>query len=241
MARSRFNYLTPENLAQYIHTMATVTDNDLAAKFITDAERIVDAYVGAGPRFYSDLTGSNTNTITSGASAAVVSGTVFGNRRPNYWAKGGHYLELLDIPGNPTSADIGQSRLITASTSGQVTLLSGFSADIAAGASFWLHQESAFPRVWDSDPFGTPQLPDELEQAVAWQVEYGIQFGSEEHGLGDSAVATDLGGQVQSRTYASGYSETRVPGEARGLARWVAPKARAILRRIMHNTGRLQG
>ena len=108
------------------------------------------------------------------------------------------------------------------------------------GSTIFMHQESAFPRAWDSDPLGTPRMPDELAHAIAWQVEYGILFGSEAFGLGDADVATDEAGQVQSRTYASGYSETRVPGQERGLARWVAPKTRAVLRRIISSTGWLQ-
>jgi len=241
MARSRLNYITPGKLAQYIHTMSGVTDNDQAASFITDAERIVDAYVGPAPRFYTDQTGDTSAVIASGTSASVVTADVFGDRRPNYWAKGGHYLHVLDVPGSPSSALIGESRLIVASTSGQVTLVSGFLTDVPSGSTFWLHQESAFPRVWDTDNFGTPRLPDVLENAVALQVEYGILYGSEAFGLGDSGVATDEGASVQSRTYASGYSESRQPGQERGLARWTAPRARALLRSIMSNAGRLRG
>lgn len=237
---SRFNYLSASDLASFIHTMSGVTNTALAEQFISDAERIVDAYVGSGPKFYSDLTLENTAVISAEASAVVQSIT-FGNRRPNYWAKGGLYVELLDVPGNPTHASIGQKRLAVASTSGQVTLVSGYSVDVPANSTLYMSQESVFPRIWDSDPLGTPRLPDQLDVAVAWQVEYGILFGSEAYGLGDADVATDEDATVQSRTYASGYSETRLPGQERGLARFVSPKVRAILRDIINSTGYLRG
>lgn len=238
MPYSQFNYLTTSGLAELIHTMSGVTDHALAAKFITDAERFIDAYIGQSQKFYTDLTGSLSSAAVSGATA--LSASVFGNRRTNYWAAGGNYVRLTAIPGSGAHPSVGQKRLIVASASGTVTLASGFDVNLAAGVEFVMHQESRFPRWCDTDPWGTPWLPEHLAQAVAWQVEYGIQFGSESYGLGDSDVATGEDATVQARTYGSGYSETRVPGERRGLAVWVAPKARAILRDVIAATGRLR-
>ena len=235
MAYSRFNYLGTSGLAALIPTMSGVTDHALAAKFITDAERMIDAYVGPMPKFYSDLTGALDAQLASGA--LTISGSSFGNRRPDYWAKGGHYLIITDIPGTPTSALIGTKRLIVASTSGTVTLATGYDEAVPSGTSYYTHQESRFPRVYDTDPHGTPQLADALEQAVAYQVEYGIAYGSESYGLGDDAVVTGDDELVSSRTYGSGYSESRRAEARQGLATWVAPKVRAILRSIMNVTG----
>ncbi len=238
MARSRYNYILPSELPGFIHTMSGVTDEDLAVKFISDAERIVDAFVGPAPRFHQDLTGTVSSTVASGVTTWPA--TIFGNRRPNYWAKGGLYVEILEIAGDPSSALVGEQRLAVASQNEQVTLDTAFSDSVVSGSSFLIHQESHFPRVWNSDPFGSPRMPDLLKVAVAWQVEYGILFGSEEFGLGDSAVATDEDGQVQARTYGSGYSETRIPGNKRGLATWIAPKARAVLREMLQVTGSMR-
>jgi hypothetical protein len=239
MAYSRFNYLGTSGLAALIPTMSGVTDHDLAATFITDAERMIDAYVGSMPRFYPDLTGTFDVELPSGS--LTISGSSFGNRRPDYWAKGGNYLIITDVPGSPTSALIGTKRLIVASTSGTVTIGTGYTEAVPAGVGYYTHQESRFPRWCDTDPHGTPRLPDELEQAVAYQVEYGIAYGSESYGLGDDAVVTGDDGAVSSRTYGSGYSESRVTGAGAGsrggLAAWVAPKVRAILRELLNATG----
>ena len=241
MPYSQFNYIGTSGLAELIHTMSGVTDHTLAAKFITDAERMLDAYVGPSQKFYTDLTGDLAAPVTS--SGTTLSAGVFGNRRTNYWAAGGHYVRLTAVPGSGAHALVGAKRLIVASTSGTVTLASAFGTNMAAGVQFVLHQESRFPRCIDTDPWGTPRLPEQLAQAVAWQVEYGIQYGGESYGLGDNAVVTGDDEAVQTRTYSSGYSETRVPGVAggrAGLSAWVAPKARAILRDIMAVTGRLR-
>lgn len=238
MAYSNFNYLGTSGLAALIPTMSGVTDHTLAAQFISDAEIFVDAFVGSFPRFYCDLTGSFSVALPSGQT--TVSGTSFGNRRPNYWAVGGHYLVITDVPGSPTSALIGTKRLIVASTSGTVTLASGWSIEVPANTSYYTTQESRFPRWCDSDPWGTPKLPDELAQAVAWQVEYGIQYGSEDYGLGDSSIVTGSDELVTNRSYGSGYSEGRRVEARQGLALWIAPKARAILRRLISTVGWLQ-
>ena len=79
MANSQYNYITPERLAQFITTMSGVTNPDLAAQFITDAEVMVDAYVGMGPRFYSDLTGSCVTSSTRTVSS-VWYGSPYGER-----------------------------------------------------------------------------------------------------------------------------------------------------------------
>jgi hypothetical protein len=84
-------------------------------------------------------------------------------------------------------------------------------------------------------------MPFDLKRAVAYQVEYAINQGSEAFGLSDTAIASDLDGDVQSRSYGSGYSESRSAGAKRGLGTFIAPKARSILRRLMSSTGRVVG
>lgn len=238
MPYSRFNYIGTSGLAAEIPTMSGVTDHALAAEFITDAERMIDVYVGPSQPFYSDLTGTLDAALPSGQ--LTLSGSSFGNRRPNYWAVGGHYLTITDVPGAPTSALIGTKRLIIASTSGTVTLATGYSEDVPSGTAYYTHQESRFPRWNDSDPWGSPTLPDEVAKATAWQVEFGIAEGSESYGLGEDSVVVGSDGAVVSRNYGSGYSESRATqgaGSKAGLAALIAPKARAILRSLMNSTG----
>lgn len=234
MAYSEFNYVQPGQLAGFIHGMASVTDEVLAAKFISDAEKLVDVFVGPAPKFYVQLTGSTTAAIASGATAFP--SLTWGSRRPNYWAKGGVYVELVD--GVPAS-QVGQSRLIIASTDNQVTLASGFDADLSADATFYFYQRSRFPRLWDQNTLADPMMPDELARITALQVEYAIEFGSEERGLSASSIVDGEQALVQSRTYASGYSESRVPNLKQGVAYLLGPRPRAELRRLINCTGYL--
>ncbi len=236
MAYSQHNYITPDELPEFIHTMSGVTDPVLAAKFIGEAERIVDVYVGPAQKFYTELTGSLDVAVASGATAWGAG--MFGNRDPGYWARGGVYIEITEADAEPSL--VGQARLVVASSGNQVTLASGFGADAGVGTRFIYRQRSRFPRVQDRDVRGYPRMPDDLKPAVAYQVEYGILFGSEAFGLGSTGVAIDPDDGVQSRTYGSGYSESRNTARRSGLAVWVAPKARMQLRRLLNATGRLR-
>jgi hypothetical protein len=233
---SELNYLRPAQLTDYVHSIGSVTDEALAAKFIGDAERLVDIYVGPGPRFHRDVSTLETSALLTSGSTALLTDSLGGSARPNYWARGGMYVTVRDA-----GPAVDQSRLVVASEPGSLTLASGFDADLPAGTAMLIEQWSAFPRVWDRDANGDPQLPDELARAVAYQVEYAMHFGTPELGLGAPGAVTDTGG-VQSRMYGTGYSETRsVLTPVTGLGVLIAPKARAILRRLINATGKLQG
>jgi hypothetical protein len=238
-AYSDYNYIRPAELPEILVTMASVTDESMAARFISDAEHIIDAYVGPAPKFYIDGTGQSTALLASGATTFF--GNRWGNRHPNFWARGGVYVEIVD---NAPAAVIGQQRLIVASDDDVVTLASGFSAAIPAGALFNFTQRSRFPRWRDRMNLDMPDMPPELKRATAFQVEYGFLFGSEQFGLSDQGVADGESTEIQSRSYASGYAESRAVGSAsskRGLALLIAPRARAELRNLLGVTGYLRG
>jgi hypothetical protein len=232
---SVYNYILPSELAAYIHSMASVTNEAVAATFISDAERVVDAFVGPGRKFYPRLGGETAAEIASGAT--TLTAEIFGDRRPDYWAAGGAYITLVSAADSSLN---GERRLIVASLNpNTVTLVSGFDAVLAAGAQFYFQQESAFPRIWDQDTWGNPDIPELLKAAVAAQVEYGIVYGSEAFGLGDTDIAADTSGDITSRSYGSGYSESRDARRKDGMAVWIAPRARVLLRQLLSSTGRL--
>lgn len=237
MPYSVYNYIAPGELSEYIHTMASVTNSGLAAGFISDAERIIDAFAGPGAIFYPRLTGEFKAALASGATD--VQASIFGRRRPNYWAAGGVYIKILS---GAEASVIGQRRLVVASANPEtITLASGFAVDVPAGTQFHYRQESAFPRLWNTNILGDPDMPFLLKAAVAAQVEYGIQFGSEAFGFGDADIATDERGGISSRTYGSGYSESVDVNRAAGLAVWIAPRARVLMRRLLNSTGLVRG
>lgn len=237
MPFSEYNYVATGELADLIPSMATVTNPTLAAQFISDAEMVIDAFAGPGPYFYPRLSGRFDALLASGSTDVTAS--IFGRRRPNYWAQGGVYMKVVS---SSESTIVGQSRLVVASASPDtVTLASGFLVDAPAETQFTYRQESQFPRRWDVNTLGDPDMRPLLKRAVAAQVEYGIQFGSEAFGLGDPAVVTDDSGAVTQRSYGTGYSEARDPNRAAGLARWIAPRARVLMRQLLSSTGRIRG
>ena len=93
MPFSVYNYLNPTELAQYIHTMAAVSNQALAASFISDAERVIDAFAGPSPPYYTDLMG--TTAATMAPLQTDLTATLFGDRRPAYWARGGVYIHVV--------------------------------------------------------------------------------------------------------------------------------------------------
>lgn len=239
MAYSDFNYIRPAELPEILVTMASVTDEALAARFISDAEHIIDAYVGPAPKFYVGGSGASIAALASGDTAFY--GDRWGSRYPNYWSQGGTYITV--IAGAPASV-LGQSRLLVGSDVNLVTLASGFAADVPAGAIFNFEQRSRFPRYWDRMNLDFPDMPMEVKRATAFQVEYGFLRGSEEEGLSEQSVADGEATEIQSRSYSSGYAESRAVGSAsskRGIAALISPRARAELYRLLGTTGYMRG
>ncbi len=234
MPFSVYNYLNPTELAQYIHTMAAVSNQALAASFISDAERVIDAFAGPSPPYYTDLTG--TTAATMAPLQTDLTATLFGDRRPAYWARGGVYIHVVS---SSEASIIGERRLVVNSAgTNTITLASGFATSVPSGTQFDYRQESVFPRIWDRTTLSDPRLPDMLlKPAVAAQVEYGIDAGSEAFGLSETALVTDKDGSVLQRSYGSGFSESRDAARTNGLALWIAPKARVFMRRLLNSTG----
>lgn len=240
MARSDFDYILPSELPQFIHTMSGVTNEDVAAKFISEAEVIIDQLAGVAPKFYVQRSFDLSAQLASGTT--TLQSMTFGSRVPGYWAHGGVYVEVTEGP----AAAVGQRRLVVDSADNQVTLLSGFDVTLpVSGTTLLFKQESRFPRWMDQDVRGNPDMPFLLKRAVAYQVEFGILEGSEEFGLGDTSVATLKDSRVQSRSYGTSYSEVlsiigAAGTERRGMGALIAPKARVIMRRLVNATGRLR-
>lgn len=234
---SEFRYIDVSELATYILTISGITNSGLAAAHVTAAEQVIDAYVGPGWRFYPEVTG-NPLVATSGTSLQA---DVFGDssREPNYWAHGGLYVEVLSNPSGPGA--VGEGRLVVASSGDTVTLATAFSATLGTDAEFRTYQRSAFPRAWHINAKAAPFLPHELKVATAYQVEYGMQAGGEAFGLSTAQLVTDERGGIQSESYGSGYSYSRDSSRVQGLAVYLAPRARVLLRRLINSTGHLVG
>lgn len=223
-----FQYLTPAEYAERDLSVSGITNATLAEKHISAAERMVDAYCRGWECFYPELTG----TVLALPNSTTVSGSVFGNENPGYWAVGGLYLKVVD------GAAAGAERLIVGSAESRCTITSGITG-LAAGDRFVLKQKSVFPRGRDYDG-ELPEIPEGIKQAVAAQVAFAVQQGSEAFGQWAGAVVLNEKAKLTGESYGSGYSYQQDPSQSRDPgAQFLAPQARLLLRRFRSSTGRI--
>jgi len=227
---SEYQYLTTAEYASYDLAVSAITNETLADQHISYAEKLVDAYCGAWPQFYSEPTGE----VEAVSGAVVTSTLTFGTSyNPNYWAAGGLYLHVY------AGAGVGEERLITASsTAGTVTLLTAISG-MDTTSKFILRQHSCFPRYKDIDGADVPFIPKQVKMAVAAQVAYGTQRGSEGSGMWHSDVVSNDRSSITSESYGSGYSYSRDARMVQGAAQFIAPQAAMHLRGFIWRLGRL--
>jgi len=223
-----YQYLTPAEYAAIDLSVSGITNSALAEKHISYAEKLVDAYCGAWPQFYPEPTGE-----VEAVAGAVVTSSTFGTNNPNYWAAGGLYLHVYD------GAGAGENRLIIASnSSNQVTLVSAISA-LDTTSKFILRQESVFPRYNDIDGAEVPYIPGQVKRAVAMQVSYGTQKGSEGAGMWHNEPVLNERADLVSESYGSGYSYSRDARKVQGAAQFIAPQAALHLRGFVWRLGKI--
>ncbi len=221
MPISRFKYLTPAELIEFDLSLGGITDEDKAVQHISYAERIIDSIVGRWPRFYTPE--SFVPTFVSGT---TLKADTFSREPVGYYSAGGLYVIGIEGPG------AGEAHLISGHVAPSTVILQeAWNVPPTSQSTLVLRQRSVFPRGQDTYRAGkvVPFILEAVKEAVANQVSYGTSFGSEAFGLWDPTVITDEDGDVQSRTYGSGYSESRNTARREGTAVWAAPQARTIL------------
>lgn len=223
---SRRRYLTTTDLAEYADI--TITDTTEAEDQISHAEELIDAYVGPQESFIM-------HTITGRATAGTTSTLTLRlddqNRFENDYFK---WLEVEIIGGTGE----GQHRTITGSTkAGVLTVDSTWTAPDTT--SFYkIYQLAKFPRFCDvtyyseAEPYTYyKQIPDAVKRAVAAQVEYMIDMGSD-------YFSTDIKASESIGDYS--YSNVGAGvGSSASFERFIGPKVKALLTGIKNITGRI--
>lgn len=222
---SRRQYLSQTELTQYADI--TITDATEADDQISQAEEMIDAYVGfqckAVPEVYfGKASGATANTITLEAGRHQ---NVFQN---NFFM----YCELEIVGGT----GVGQRQIITASTlAGMVTLVGNFSVSPDTTSYYKIYQLGKFPRIEQDvwyDGIHTPttyvkSIPEAVKRAVAAQVQYMIKMGS-------NFFATDA--TAMQSEHIGDYSYSRA-SSGMGKDALIAPKAKQYLNGIMNRKG----
>jgi hypothetical protein len=220
-ATSRRGYLSQDELAQFANI--TVNDETEANDVISQAEEMIDAFVGAQNSFFG-------NPLTGRAYTGSSSTLTLETAQQNIYDVDYFALCEVEIIGG-TGA--GQRKKITGSTkAGVLTVDSAFSTPPNSTSFYRIYQLGKFPRKEDVTYYSTTepiafykQIPEAIKRAVAAQVEYIIQ-------MDDDYFSTNKG-NIQSESLGD-YSYT-ISGAGTNML--IAPKAKMLLRGIVNRTG----
>jgi hypothetical protein len=223
---SRRGYLSQGELEQLANI--TITDTTEADDRISQAEELIDAYVGAQDSFMDiddKIIGlaisAGTNTLT----LDVVQQNIYDI----------DYLKLcqIEIIGG---TGVGQRRKITASTkAGVVTVDSNWTSTPDNTSVYKITQLGKFPRVCDVETYTNTSgvqtffkvIPEAVKRAVAAQIEYFIE-------MGDSYFVGDKS-EMESESIGD-YSYTKGTGIA-SISKLICPKSKILLKGIFNRTG----
>jgi hypothetical protein len=223
---SRRGYLSQEELAEMADI--TITDPTEADDQISQAEEIIDKYVGFQDKAMSyEITG----LVASGGATSFTLEQIHQNNMQLDYLKG-CWIEIIGGTG------AGQRRKITGQTyEGVVTVESAFSPALDTTSYYRIWQLGKFPRSQDLvfDGIHTPQryyksIPEEVRRAVSAQVAYIIEMGQDFFNSDKSELESESIGD---------YSYTKRGGQpgAPGPGRLIAPRAKLLLRGFVIRMG----
>lgn len=222
---SRRAYLSQAELAEYADI--TITNTTEADDRISQAEELIDTYVGFQRKAVCDTIEGRV------ASATSTTITLESSRHQNTYQKNYFlYCEVEIIGGT----GVGQRRVITGSTYEGVITTSSWTTTPDSTSYYRIYQLGKFPRQCDEyfDGQATPEIyvksiPEAVKRATAAQVEYAIN-------QGDKFFSTDAS-TVQSE-HIGNYSYTRGnDGGSAGTSALIAPKAKSYLKGIVNRKG----
>ena len=221
---SRRAYLSIAELQQFADI--TVTDNDEAADKISQAEEIIDVYVGPQEKAIKfDI---------SGRAVSATSDTLtLQTDHQNVYEIDYLLLCEIEILGGTGG---GQRRKITGQTkAGVITVGSDWTTTPDSTSFYKIYQLGKFPRLKDVHYHGLSipyqyykSIPEEVKRAVAAQVEYAIN-------MGDKFFSTDKAEKQEEKIADYSY----VKSGAGSSSRLIAPKAKMLLKYIKCRIGSL--
>lgn len=216
---------------------ATATEINAAFGFTpTDAqmdiaESLIDSYVGFQEKF---LCHPITGRAAAGGAASI---TLEVSQQNLYELDYFKYCEVEIIGG--TGA--GQRRTVSTNVkaSGLVTVSANWDTVPDATSIYRIYQLGKFPREKDavfyssSAPFAyAKSIPDAVRQAAMAQVEY-------MHNMGDTFFGTDKADKVSEDIGDYSYENAASGVGVTGVSKFIAPKAKLLLKGIRNVTGRL--
>lgn len=192
---------------------------------ISEAEELIDAYVGFQKKFYNQqLSG----LASAGGTTSVTLNSDEVNIFEIDYFKG---MEIEIIGGT----GIGQRTIISSSTKAGVLTFATAITGADATSYYTIYQLGKFPRTKDVfyDAETAPyqyykQIPEAVKRATASQVEFMIK-------MGDAYFQTDKSNFESERI--GDYAYDKGEGGGGHLANMIAPKAKTLLRGIVNRKG----
>lgn len=222
---SKRQYLSQDELAEYADI--TITDENEADTKISQAEELIDAYVGFQHRAVNDRIEGRV------ASATSTTVTLEASNHQNVYQK--DYLRYcqIEIVGG---TGVGQRQIITGSTYAGVVTTAAWTTTPDSTSYYKITQLGKFPRSQDQyfDGNASPQvyvksIPEAIKRATAAQVEYIINQGDEFFSTDQSSIQSE---------HIGNYSYTRgSDGGSAGTINLIAPKAKSLLKGIVNRKG----
>lgn len=230
---SRRSYLSQAELVQFADI--TIVDTTEADDQISQAEEIVDAYVGPQDQFFDSDFSSIIEGLAQGGSATTM--TLENRHSAVFLTNFFTYCECEILGGTGN----GQRTIVVSNTypSTVVTFRDSLSTPVDKTSFYRIYQLGKFPRKQDvyldainpPSPIYYKNIPEAVKRAVAAQVEYMIQQGI-------AFFKTDDIFKNDERIGDYSFGKPR-DGSGTGLYQMIAPKAKMFLQGIANRKGRI--
>lgn len=226
---SERGYLSQDELVQYADI--AIDDTTEADDQISQAEEIIDAYVGFQKKYIRNIVDGKISTADSASQFVLDVNHYTEHPYVNYFT--GCTVEMLSGPAH------GQRRKIISSTDAGVITCNAFTVNPGAQSFYKIWQLGKFPRLEDVHEYTyvSPSeiyksIPENVKRAVAAQVQYMIEMGDDFFSNDSSEKTSESIGDY---SYQSGNGQNG----PMGLSRLIAPKAKGYLRGIRCIVGEL--
>lgn len=222
---SRRRYLSRDELEQFADI--TITDATESDDQISQAEEMIDSYVGAQDSFFK---GTYFGKATGGSSTTLTLQADQQNSAQTDFYKG---MELEVVGGSGA----GQRTTIKASTYSGILTFDTLTTAVDSTSVYKIYQLGKFPRKKDVffDGNNTPNtyyktIPEAVKRAVAAQVEFMIKMGASYFSSNKSELQSETIGDYS-------YSKGNVIGSGGSIKNLIAPKAKILLRGLLNRKG----
>lgn len=216
---SRRKYTTATEIEEFADI--ELKDNTEADDQISQAEEIIDAYVGPQDKHVKE---EYIGQATSGTTTTIIDTS---DDTPLDYANGFFDYCEVEIVGGTNKGEIRQVSAYDKDTN-TITVGTAFTAAVDSTTIYLIRQLSKFPRVKDVHVLSEQYyktIPEAVKRATAAQLQYIVEKGTEFF-----AGATDKEGEgIGDYSYSN----------KKGLNLLIAPKARELLRGYINRTGTL--